>query len=170
MAQSPRTRWLAAIKKVFFSLGALVLALVVTIFAIAVALVGTVAALGIACLVALLPLGLLAALAVWGWLVDRVWMRVEVDEPDFTFAFTCPVPLSLLRLVGHVDMTTHGRTRSMRLRDLPWQDLRTVLQEEALTVDVIDSAERSRMHFTLGPRKQVVDHRGPLVITWNRKA
>jgi len=171
MAQSRRTRRLAAIQKIFFGLGALVFALVVTLFAIAVALVGTVAALSIACFVALLPLGLFLALAAWGWWVDRVWMRVEVDEPDHTFTLTFPVPLSLLRLVGHVDIITHGRPRSMRLSDLPWKDLRTVLQEEALTVDIIDAADRSRVHFTIGPRKQVVDRRGPLAITWSsRKA
>ncbi len=169
MARSRGTRWLTILGKTLLGLGALALTLVVTVFAVAVTLVGTVAALGLACLAALFPLGLLLVLAAWGWWVDRVWMRVEVDEPDHTFALTFPVPLSLLRLAGRINIMTHGRTRSMNLRDLPWQEMRAVLQEEALTVDVVDPSDRSRFHLTLGPRHRVVDHRGPVAITWNSR-
>ena len=169
MARPRPTRWLAAMGKVFLGLGVLALALVVTVFAVAAILVGTVAALGLACLAALLPLGLLLFLALWGWWVDRVWMRVEVEEPEHSLALTFPVPLSLLRLAGRAQVVFNGRKMPVKLSDLPWRDMRTVLREEALTVDVVDPMGRARMHLTIGPRKQVVGHHGSLTIIWNSR-
>ncbi len=150
--------FLNRVRRVLLALVGGIFGLAIAVFVGVVTVVGVAAALGLACLVSLIPLFLLGLLLLWGGLVDRVWMRLEIHEPKRQWNFTFPLPLSLIRLTSKSRIHVNGR-EVLGLEHLPWRELRQVLREEPLMVEIRNPQEAHHIVLCLGPKGEL--HRWP---------